>query len=325
MLLPSSKIYSKNKKVKMPTLTTTNVSHVREDLSNFISMISPEETPFISSIGKTKATASRHEWLADELAPADKNNAIAEGADATDTTLTGPVRIGNVTQIFQKDVRVSGTLNAVNTAGAAKDELSRQIAKKGKELKRDVEAAFVSGNASVATGARKLGGAEAFIATNAQHGAGGSSTGFSGGVVNAPTAGTARALTEAMFITALQSIWTAGGDPNTVIAPGVLKSKISTFTGGGTKQQNADKRTVNQAVATYVSDFGTVTILPHRFMSTTTVIAYDPSLWNQAVLRGIEKKELGKTGDSERYMLVTETTLECLNEKGNAKIADLNG
>lgn len=308
----------------MPTLITTNVSHVREDLSNLISMISPEETPFVSSIGKTKATAVKHEWLQDELAPADKNNAIAEGADATDSTLSGPVRISNVTQIFQKDIRISATLNAVNTAGG-KEELARQIAKKGKELKRDQEAAFVSNNASVATGARKLGGAEAFISTNAQHGANGVSTGFSGGVVNAPTAGTARALTETMFVNALQSIWTAGGDPNTVIAPGVLKTKISTFTGGGTKQQNADKKTVNQAVATYVSDFGTVTILPHRFMSTTTVIAYDPALWNQAVLRGIEKKELGKTGDSERYMLVTEVTLECLNEKGNAKIADLNG
>lgn len=308
----------------MPTLTTANVSHVREDLSNLISMISPEETPFISSIGKTKATAVKHEWLQDELAPANGANAIAEGADATDTTLSGPVRINNVTQIFQKDIRVSGTLNAVNTAGG-KEELARQIAKKGKELKRDQEAAYVGKSASVATGTRLLGGAEAFIATNAQHGAGGSSTGFSGGVVNAPTAGTARALTEAMFVTALQSIWTAGGDPNTVIAPGVLKSKISTFVGGGTKQQIADKKTVTQAVSTYVSDFGTVTILPHRFMSTTTVIAYDPSLWNQAVLRGIEKSELAKTGDSERYMLVTETTLECLNEKGNAKIADLNG
>lgn len=308
----------------MPTLTTTNVSHVREDLSNLINMISPEETPFSSSIGKTKATAVKHEWLQDELAAANKDNAIAEGADATDTTLNGPVRISNVTQIFQKDIRLSSTLNAVNTAGA-KDELSRQIAKRGKELKRDQEAAYVSGNGSVAVGVRKLGGAEAFISTNALHGANGASTGFSGGVVNAPTAGTARPLTEALFISALQKIWEAGGDPNTVIAPGVLKSKISTFTGGSTKQQNADKKTVNQAVDLYVSDFGTVTILPHRFMSTSTVIAFDPALWNSAVLRGVEKKELGKTGDSERYMLVTETTLECLNEKGNAKIADLNG
>lgn len=308
----------------MPTLTTVNVSHVKEDLSNIISMISPEETPFTSAIGKTKATAVKHEWLLDELAAPSKDNAIAEGADATDTTLAGPVRISNVTQIFQKDVRVSGTLNAVQTAGA-KEELSRQIAKKGKELKRDVEAAYVSANASVATGARKLGGAEAFIATNALHGATGASTGFSGGVVNAPTAGTARALTEAMFVTMLQSIWTAGGDPNTVIAPGVLKSKISTFVGGGTKQQNVDKRTITQTVDVYVSDFGQVKILPHRWMSTSTVIAFDPSLWNAATLRAVEKKELGKTGDSERFMLVTETTLECLNEKGNAKIADLNG
>ncbi|KAA3511609.1 SU10 major capsid protein [Agrobacterium rosae] len=309
----------------MPTLTTVNHAGIHEDLSNIINMLEPTETPFISSIGKTKASAVRSEFLMDELAAADKNNALAEGADATDSTLTTPTRLGNICQIFQKDIRLSSTLNAVNTAGAAKDELSRLVVKKGLELKRDQEAAFVSSNASVATGTRKLGGMEAWISTNALHGAGGSSTGYAGGIVNAPTAGTARPLTEALFISALQKIWEQGGTPKDVIAPGTLKQKISTFNGGATKQQNADKKTVNQAVDLYVSDFGTVSIVPHRFMSTNVVIAYDPELWKNAVLRNVQKVELAKTGDSERYMLVTETTLQSLNEKGSAKIADLNG
>lgn len=308
----------------MPTIKTSDVSHVKEDLSNIISMISPEETPFMSAIGKTKATATKHEWLQDTLAAADKDNALAEGADATDTTLTGPVRISNSTQVFTKDVRVSGTLQAVMTAGT-KDELARQIAKKGKEIKRDIEAALVSANPSVAAGTRKLGGAEAFIVTNAQHGANGVSVGYSGGVVGAVTPGTPRALTEPMFIACLQGIWNAGGDPAKVIAPGTLKTKISSFVGGGTKQQNAKDKTVHQSIDVYASDFGTVDILPHRFMSTTTVIAFSPELWNVATLRAFEKKELGKTGDSDKFMLVTELSLECLNEAGNGKIADLNG
>lgn len=60
-------------------------------------------------------------------------------------------------------------------------------------------------------------------------------------------------------------------------------------------------------------------------MSTSTVIAYDPDLWAVATLRKYEKQALGKTGDSEKFLLVTETTLEAKNEAGNAKIADLNG
>jgi hypothetical protein len=308
----------------MPTLITSAVSNVKEDLSNIISMISPEETPFISAIGKTKATATKHEWLQDTLAAANKDNAAVEGADASDTTLAGPVRISNQAQIFTKTGVVSGTLQAVSTAGTS-DELARQIAKAGKELKRDIEAAFVSANPSVASGSRKLGGAEAFIKTNANHGATGNTAGFSGGAVGAVTAGTARALTEPMFIAMLAGIWNAGGDPKTVIAPGTLKTKISTFVGGGTKQQNAKDKTVNQSVDLYVSDFGTVSILPHRFMSATTVIGFDPSLWNQAVVRSMEKVNLAKTGDSDKFQLVTELTLECLNEAGNGKVADLNG
>lgn len=308
----------------MPTLKTSDVTHVKEDLSSIISMISPEETPFVTSIGKTKATATKHEWLKDSLAAANKDNAAAEGADSSDSTLVSPVRLSNQSQIFTKDVRVSGTLQRVATAGTS-DELARQIAKAGKEIKRDIEAALVSANPSVAVGTRKLGGAEAWISTNALHGANGATVGFSAGAVGAVTDGTKRALTETLFVSALQGIWNEGGDPKKVIAPGTLKSKISTFVGGGTKQQNAKDATVYQAVDIYKSDFGTVDILPHRFMDTDVVIAFDPELWNQAVVGALKKEALAKTGDSEKFMLVTELTLECLNEAGNAKIADLNG
>ncbi|MFD1326754.1 DUF5309 domain-containing protein [Mycoplana ramosa] len=308
----------------MPVLTTATATNVKEDLSNIISMISPEETPFVSSIGKTKATATKHEWLQDSLAAANKDNAVAEGADAGDAALATTVRLSNQAQIFSKVGVVSGTLQAVSTAGTS-DELARQIAKAGKEIKRDIEAAMVSANPSVAVGTRKLGGAEAWIKTNAQHGANGATAGYSAGAVGAVTAGTGRALTETMFISALQGIWNEGGDPKIVIAPGTLKSKISSFVGAGTKQQMAKDKTVYQAVDTFVSDFGTVSVLPHRFMSTTTVICFDPDLWNQAVVRSISKEKLAKTGDSDKFQLITEVTLECLNEAGNAKIADLNG
>lgn len=308
----------------MPTLTTTNATNVREDLNDIISMISPEETPFLSAIGKTKATQKTHEWIQDELAAVNKDNAAAEGADAADAALSVPVRLSNQAQIFTKTVQVSETFIASNTAGT-KSELARQLMKAGKELKRDMDAALVSANPSVSAGTRKLGGAEAWITTNALHGSGGSTAGYSGGLVGAVTAGTARAFTETLFQSALQGAYAAGGEVKKVIAPPTLKAKISTFNGGATKQQDAKSKTVFAGVDVYHGDFGVYDILPHRNMSTTTVIAFDPDLWNQAVLRGISKNELAKTGDSTKYQLVTEVTLECLNEAGNAKIADLNG
>jgi hypothetical protein len=285
-------------------------------------MISPEETPFTTAIGKTKATQKTHEWLQDELAAANKDNAAAEGADAADATLAVPVRLSNQAQIFTKTIAVSETFEASNTAGG-KSELAKQLYKAGKEIKRDMEAAFVSDNPSVSAGVRKLGGAEAWIATNVSHGTGGATAGFSGGAVGAVTAGTTRPLTEDLFQNVLAGAFTDGGNITKVIAPPSLKAKIGTFDGGAVKQQMADKKTVTAGIDVYDGDFGRYDILPHRYMSTTTVIAFDESLWNQAVLRGIKKSELGKTGDAKKFQLVAEVTLECLNEAGNAKVADV--
>lgn len=309
----------------MATLITNNATNVREDLGNIISRIDPEKTPFRTEIGKTKATATQHYFLKDNLAAANKDNAAIEGADAVFGTLTPPEKISNTTQNFVKFVQVSGTLRAVDTAGS-KDEYLRQVAKVGAEMNRDIEAALVSANASVfGTGSTpgKLAGAEAWIKTNALHGVDGSTTGYTSGAVGAVVDGDIRDLTEDLFNEMVEGVWNAGGDPTMVIAPGKLKQKISGFTGNGTKYQQADSQTIYSGVDYYVSDFGRHQIIPHHFMSTSTVIAFDPSLWAVATLRSLKQIDLAKTGDSDKKMLVTELTLECKNEAGNGKIADV--
>ena len=49
----------------MATYQTYQSVGNREDLTDMIYDISPTETPFMSSIGKTKATATFHEWQTD--------------------------------------------------------------------------------------------------------------------------------------------------------------------------------------------------------------------------------------------------------------------
>jgi hypothetical protein len=126
----------------------------REDLANFITMITRDETPFMASIGSAKATAIYHEWQTDEL-EAPGNSRIGEGTDyiapaaggGTGTpgvgnkfAESGPnrTRLGNYTQINGKTIAVSGTRRAVDQAGVA-DEYAYQLKKRGTELKRDVE------------------------------------------------------------------------------------------------------------------------------------------------------------------------------------------
>ena len=70
----------------MPTglFGTDNVIGNREDLTDVLTNISPTETPFLSSIGRTRASGVFHEWQTDVLAAAASAgaNAAAEGASA---------------------------------------------------------------------------------------------------------------------------------------------------------------------------------------------------------------------------------------------------
>lgn len=306
----------------MAATTTTQVVHGREDLANIINDISPEETYVYSSIQKTKATATRHESLTEELSPVNPTNAFIENAPFDDSTLTVPKRIGNYTQISQKVVNVSKTLQAINTAGS-QNEFVRQVKKAGVEIRRDIEAAIVSNNASSAGPVRMSGGMEAWISSNALHGTGGSTPGYNGAITPAAVDGTTRVFTEALFAEALHKAWQSNGKVTTVLAPGPLKQVISGFNGNSTKYTLSKDKTVTAGVDVYVGDFDTHTIVPHRYVRSTTVMLYDPELWALATLRNFEKEDLAKQTDGDRKAIVTEWTLECKNELGNAKIADL--
>ena len=140
----------------------------REDLSDVIYNISPTDTPFLSSAAKTQATAVLHEWQTDSLASAVTNNAVIEGDEATADAVAATTRLSNSSQILDKVVTITGTQEAVDKAGRA-SEIAYQVAKKAKELKRDLESSLTSNNAEVtgsASAARVLGGLGSWVATN---------------------------------------------------------------------------------------------------------------------------------------------------------------
>ena len=140
----------------------------REDLSDVIYSISPTDTPFLSSAAKTQATAVLHEWQTDSLEAASTSNAVIEGDEATSDASTATTRLSNSTQIMDKTVVITGTQESVDKAGRA-SELAYQIAKKAKELKRDMEAMLTTNNAEVegnATTAREMGSLGAWVITN---------------------------------------------------------------------------------------------------------------------------------------------------------------
>ena len=103
----------------------------REDLSDMIFDVSPEETPILSAIKKTKATNTLHQWQTDELG-AGKANAQVEGDDATGTAVTPTVKLNNYTQILEETVIVTGTQESGMNPAGRNSEMAYQTARKMK-------------------------------------------------------------------------------------------------------------------------------------------------------------------------------------------------
>jgi len=315
----------------MATFQTYQSIGNREDLTDVIYNISPTDTPFMSSVGKTKATAVYHEWQTDSLAAAVANNAAVEGADATSLTVTPTARVGNRTQISTKTVQIAGTQESVDKAGR-KSEKAYQLAKASSELKRDMEKTLLSNNVAAAgnsSTARTLGGLQAWLGTNAVLGASG--TAGSGGTT-ARVSGTDAAFTEAMLKSAVKQAFVQGGNPSVLMVTPTQKQVVSGFAGIAQQRYEAPSNaptTIVGAADVYLSDFGTLSVVPNRFMTADSgdggevAFVLDPEYAAVAYLRPFQTNELAKTGDSEKTQLLVEYTLEVKNEKAHAIIADL--
>jgi hypothetical protein len=313
------------------TTDTYDLKGLREDLQNTIFMLTPEDTPLISNIGRDKASATKHEWQTDVLAAPDTTNAQIEGDEYVYADRPPTVRVGNYTQISRKPVLITGTLEAVDKAGRA-SELKYQSIKAGKELKKDQEAILLSNQASVAGSnsvARKLGGLAAWLTSNVSRGATGANGGYNAGtgLVVAATNGTQRTFTEALMKTAWQSAYVNGGNPRIAMLPVGQKSVFSAFVGIAQIRtdvdQNAGQAVIIGGADTYVGDFGRLTTVVNRVQQARDAFLLDPSALKYVTLRPMFVDKPAKTGDAEKRMLVVEYTLRVDNEAAQAVIADL--
>jgi len=310
------------------TLATYEAIGNREDLSNIIYRISPTDTPFMSSIDREKATGVNHEWQTQALAAASTGNAQLEGDDATTKAVTPRVRLGNICQISTKTVRVSGTQQAVQTAGVP-NELANQAMLAGLELKTDIESQMVGSNQAKNTGADATARVSAsilsWIKTNTDKGtAGGAADPSAADGTGTRTDGTQIAFTEQRLKSVLQKCWTQGGKPGTIMLGGGNKQAFSTFTGRASPIEETKSKKIVASVTAYESDFGTLTVVPNRFMRTRDVLVLEMGKWAQAHLNGrsMVNLPLAKTGDSDRRMMLSEYVLVARNEKASGGVFD---
>ncbi len=228
---------------------------------------------------------------------------------------------------------MSGRAEAVKKAGM-KSAMAYYKAKAYKELQRDMEGMVVSANPAVAGSggvASKSGGLGVLLYSNAQHGAGGSTTAHtSGAPTTAPVAGTGRALTEALLKAAVQATYIASGEvPPAVYMSPNHKGVFSGFTGIAANRVHVEKKMQGRIVGgadVYTSDFGDMEIVPHYIMAgSTDVFGVSPEQGDIVYLRSFQSKLLGPSGDNTRSQVLVDATLRMKSEQSSFKISDLTG
>jgi hypothetical protein len=315
----------------MAIVANTFTSHdgvgIRESLADVIANISPEEVPFQSNVGSENVANTYFEWQTDSLA-ATSTTGVIDGDDVSSFDSTSATtRVGNYTHIRRRTTIVADNFSALDTAGR-NDELSYQIAKRGKELKRDIEAVLTANNAQVSgdsSTARETGGLGAWIASNANAGTGGALA--TGNGTTARTDGTQRDFTETMLKDAMQQAFVSGGQPSILMVGPHNKTVVSGFAGIAAQRYQAPSdapTTIIGAADVYLSDFGTLNVVANRFSPERTAYLLDPEYASVCYLRPIQNVELSKTGDAEKSMVIAEFGLKVTNEAAHAVVADLN-
>jgi hypothetical protein len=311
------------------TFTTFDAKGIREDLSNIITNIAPEETPYMSNVGRESISNSLFEWQTDTLASAAANKQL-EGDDVTSfDSVTATVRLQNYAQISRKTIVLSATEETVNKAGR-RSELAYQIAKRSAELKRDQEFSMLNGAVAAAgntTTARGTASLQAFIKTNYDMQTNGANPSYTTVPTGARSDGNVRTFTETILKNVIQQVWTSGGTPKILMTGPVNKQRVSGFSGIASARYNLNggdrPATIIGAADIYVSDFGQVQVVPNRFQRERDAFVIDPDYAKVTMLRPYQQVELAKTGDAEKRMLIVEWGHKVLAENAHGIAADL--
>lgn len=307
------------------TFDTYDSVGIREDLSDVIYNITPDETPFYSACKKTKAKSTLVEWQTDTLRSS-AVNAHIEGDETTFDAVSATTRLNNRTQIFKNAVVIPDTDEGVNKAGR-KQEIAYQTLKIAREQKLDIEKALFANQAAVVgdstTNARQLAGLGAWVKTNTNKGTGGAD----GAIGVARTDGTDRDFDQTLFDDVMQQIWTSGGNPDRVYLSPVNMNAALGFQGNNNQRstvQAGDEKVV-KSLDVYVTPWGTVEFVPSRECRGDDVYILQNDMWEVAVLRGTKNTEMAKTGDATKRQVVTELTLCAKNEAASGGVFDTNG
>lgn len=296
-----------------------------EEVSDVISIIAPTETPFQTMIGKAKTRSKGPQWQEDDLdAPAD--NAHIEGADAPSANQIATVLRQNYVQQYVKTVQVTDLTGEIELYGRD-DELAYQFAKKGKEIKRDLEKTLVN---VVQT---KVAGNESDTPSRMD-----SVYSMIDASVTSSNSGTGRAVDESLWLDVMETLYDVGGECEVVMIPPKHARKVADFAFKSISSQVArnrhltgDGKKVTNVVDVYEGPHGTVRVVMNRWqkkfvtsVSNAEHLFFNPDNWKLLTLQPWTRVPLAITGTAERHLLKGTFSLKHLNFKLSGRLADLN-
>ena len=305
------------------TLQTYQSTNNAENVTEIVMNIDPVDTPLLTLAKKTTAEATYTQWPIESLSAVDTNNANIEGDDATIDASTTPTVVGNDTQLMDKTASVTTTQEAIKRYGV-KNEMAKQMAKKAKELKRDMETTMFLNQARVvgaAGTAQKMRSLPSWLTSNVSRGA----TGANGSATTAATDGTQRAFTEALLKGLIVTTITNADElPGVLFAGPANRANVSSqLSGNSTRFYEVKSGELNASISVYRSDYGPLKIVMDRWQRERDMFLINPDYIAVRTLEPMQTQDLAVTGLTKKKQVWTNFTLEVSNEKAHGVLADL--
>ncbi|MGL4352734.1 MAG: SU10 major capsid protein [Aeromonas popoffii] len=300
------------------SITKMNSYDLKGDKLSFadwVSNISPTETPFVSMTGKEGISQTKFQWQTDVIPTVRDDNACFEGSvPAFEDEIKSTIVLTNNTQIFRRSVSVSDTANVVSYYGRQK-EIGYQMEKAGAELKRDMEMVFLSTQTKADASTGAAGKTDCFVAL-----VGTGADADTGATVVKETA-TKDLILEKELFDLTYNLYLANSKANVIMYhpknAGFFSGLLSVPTANINRMKmfGAMDDEYNTEVDTIVDPLGQrFALVPNRLMPTHALYFFNPSDWTQMVLRAPKKIQLAKVGSSEEWVIEAEVGLRHRNK-----------
>ena len=313
----------------MATYTSATAIGEREDLSDVIYRIDPDETPLFSNAQKETTRGIITEWQVQELASAVDTNSASEGADYSFTNPSPTSRLTNVHQIAVQAASVSNTLDTVDKAGRDEETAYVKVLK-GIEQRRDINKSLYKNEAKSTSEPRKAAKLITWITNGDKPSDMAFATGDGSDV--ADLTGTAAALTLAKIDAAMLAAYSDGGSPSMLLMSPTNKQNFSGLSSGSVSTNQITYTAPREAaiigsVSLYLSDFGELAVTVDRTCPNSEMYLIDTDYVCIGSLPGrmFSVSDVAPVGDATRFAIVSEYTLIVKAPKSHAAIIGLNG